>query len=149
MCATASTACFLTFFFFGSAKFMSSLMYSVGLKTKNCSHRPISTNIFLSIRDTKCNISIALHSPVNSRHEVHYFDRAPLTYYFATRSAIFRSRSTHLLIRDTKCNISIAFHLPLDWPPWSFPGARVRTCALAAQGKTASVANSAITAEIH
>ena len=39
--------------------------------------------------------------------------------------------------------------LPLNWPPRALPRTRIRACSLAAQRKTASVADTAITAKVH
>ena len=57
------------FFFLGSAKYLSSLNYSIGSLTKNCSHRPTIKNTFLLIRDPKCFASIAFHS-LQSRDQI-------------------------------------------------------------------------------
>lgn len=75
MCAIASTTCFLTFFFFGSAKFESSFNYSVGAKIKN---RSIVQPVQMSIRQ------FATHSAMFRSHS---------TYRLIGRRGPFRVRA--------------------------------------------------------
>ena len=41
------------------------------------------------------------------------------------------------------------YALSFNWPPRALPRPRIRACSLAAQRKTASVADTAITAKVH
>ncbi len=110
MCAIASTTCFLTFFFFGSAKSGSSIYFSIGSMTKA-----------VVIAHSQQLVS------VNSRPEVLCYNRIPLP-----------------LSEGTNPN-----SLSLNWSSWALPRTRIRACSLAAQRKTASVADPPITAKVH
>jgi len=147
MCAIASTTCFLTFFFFGSAKPNSSINYSTSTmnKTVVIAHSQISLRRRLATQsainqsrttnadqpffspDTITKTVVIAHSQIFLRRRL------------ATRSAINQSRSTPFNVVS----------LSLNRPPRPLPGPRIRPRTLPTNRQASSMPDTSVATQIH